>query len=60
MRITKDDYDRKLQELKDRQYRLNTELEEYNKADHEYHIQISTILNLARKTRTIFESFEPH
>ncbi len=57
--ITKDDYDKKLQELKDRQYRLNIELEEHTKADHEYHIQISTILNLARRMKVIFESSEP-
>ncbi len=57
--ITKDDYDKKLQELKDRQYKLNIELEEHTKADHEYHIQISTILNLARRMKEIFESSEP-
>ena len=59
MRITKEVYDKKLQELKDRQYRLNIELEEHTKADHEYYIQISTILNLARKINAIFESSEP-
>lgn len=57
--ITKDDYDKKLQELKDRQYRLNIEIEEHTKADHEYHIHISTILNLARRIKSIFESSEP-
>jgi len=57
--ITKDNYDKKLQELKDRQYKLNIELEEHTKADHEYHIQISTILNLARRIKAIFESSEP-
>ena len=58
--ITKDDYDKKLQELKDKQYRLNIELEDYTKADHEYHIHVGTVLNLSRKIGEIFESSEPN
>ncbi len=58
-RITADDYDKKLQTLKDDQYRLNIELEEYTKADHEYHIHVSTVLNLSRRMGEIFESSEP-
>ena len=57
--ITPDDYDKKLEELKDNQYRLGIELEEYTKADHEYHIHVSTVLNLSRKMGDIFESSEP-
>jgi len=56
--ITRDDYDKKLQELKDRQYRLNIELEEYTKADHQYHIHVGTVLNLSRRIGQIFESSE--
>lgn len=56
--ITKDDYDKKLQELKDKQYQLGIELDEYTKADHEYHIHVSTIINLSRKMKEIFESSE--
>jgi DNA invertase Pin-like site-specific DNA recombinase len=57
--ITSDDYDKKLQELKDKQYLLNIELEEYTKADHQYHIHVNTVLNLSRKIADIFESSEP-
>ena len=56
--ITPADYDKKLQELKDRQYRLNVELEEYTKADHQYHIHVGTVLNLSRRIGEIFESSE--
>ena len=56
--ITKDDYDKKLQELKDRQYRMNLEMEEHTKADHDYHIHISTVINLSRRVKEIFESSE--
>lgn len=57
--ITKDVYDKKLQEYKDEQYRLTIELEEYTKADHQYHIHVSTVLNLSRRMNGIFESSEP-
>lgn len=56
--ITKDDYDKKLQELKDKQYKLNLEPEEHTKADHKYYIQVSTILNLTKRLKDIFESSE--
>ena len=56
--ITKDEYDKKLQDLKDRQYRLNLELDEHTKADHEYHIHVSTVINLCRRIRIIFEGSE--
>ena len=58
-RITKDEYDKKLQELKDKQYQFSAELEEYTKADHEYHIHVSTVINLSRNIKNIFESSEP-
>jgi site-specific DNA recombinase len=56
--ITTDDYDKKLKELKDRQYNLNIELEEHTKADHDYHIHVNTVLNLTRRMQDIFESSE--
>lgn len=56
--ITQDDYDKKLQELKDRQYQLEIEQSEYTKADHQYHIHVSTVLNLSRRIGDIFESSE--
>ena len=57
--ITSNDYDKKLQKLKDKQYRLNTELDEFTKADHEYHVHINTIINLSRGIADIFETSEP-
>ncbi|MBI4086447.1 recombinase zinc beta ribbon domain-containing protein [Candidatus Kaiserbacteria bacterium] len=56
--ITHADYDKKLQELKDEQYHLDIEAEEYTKADHEYHIHVGTVFNLARRMKDIFESSE--
>ena len=53
--FTSDDYDKKLQELKDKQYRLNIELDEYTKADHEYHIHVNTVINLSRRIAAGFE-----
>ncbi len=54
-RITKEIYDKKLEELKDQQYRLGIELEEHTKADHQYHIHVATVLNLCRRIRAIFD-----
>ena len=56
--ITKDEHDKKLQQLKDQQYRLSVELDEYTKADHQYHIHVSTVINLSRNIKEIFESSE--
>lgn len=56
--ITKDVYDKKLQEFKDIQNKLNIEIEEYTKADYNYHIHVSTIINLSRRVKDIFESSE--
>jgi len=43
---------------KDAQYKLNLELEEHMRADHEYHIHVSTVLNLCRRIKAIFEGSE--
>lgn len=56
--ITKDEYDKKLLELKDRQEKLNLELEEYTKADYDFLTTVSTVLSLAQRAKEIFESFE--
>ncbi|KKW01942.1 MAG: hypothetical protein A2758_01210 [Candidatus Zambryskibacteria bacterium RIFCSPHIGHO2_01_FULL_49_18] len=58
--ITKDDYDKKLQELKDKQYRLNIEADEHTKADHDYKLTISQVFSLSRRMGEIFKSSEPH
>lgn len=56
--ITQGDYDSKLQELKDKQYVLNIELEEHTKADHQYHLHVSQVVNLSQRMGEIFESSE--
>ena len=56
--ITQADYDKKQQELRDQQYLLNIEAEEHLKADHQYHIHVTTVFNLARRMKDIFESSE--
>jgi site-specific DNA recombinase len=58
--ITKPDYDKKLQEIKDKQYLISVELDEHTKADHEYHIHVATVLNVCRRMPAIFEVAEPH
>jgi DNA invertase Pin-like site-specific DNA recombinase len=57
--ITSADYDKKLQELKDQQRRLDIEAEEHTEADNQYHIHVNTVFNLARHMKEIFESSEP-
>ena len=58
--ITKDDYDKKLQETKDKQYRLNNEAEEHMKADHDYKLVIAQVFSISRRMGQIFKSSEPH
>jgi len=58
--ITKDDYDKKLQELKDMQYRLDIEAEEHTRADHDYKLTIAQVFSLSRRMGEIFKSSEPH
>lgn len=58
--ITKDEYDKKLQELKDNQYRLGIEMQEHTKGDHEYHINVGIVLNLCRKMGELFRRSEPY
>lgn len=56
--ITKDDYDRKLKELKEKQYDINIQIEDHTRADETYYITASTVLNLAKNALDIFESSE--
>lgn len=56
--ITKIDYDKKLKELKDKQYDLNIQLDEHTKADESYYITASTVFNLAKDALELFESSE--
>ena len=56
--ITKTDYDKKLKELKDKQYDLNIQLEEHTKADESYYITVNTMFKLAKHARELFDSSE--
>lgn len=37
---------------------MNLGLDEHTKADHNYHIHLSTVLNLSRRVKEIFDSSE--
>ncbi len=54
--ITKDIYDKKLQEYNDKIQLLEIELKEHSKADFDYKTTIGTILSLARRAKSIFEN----
>jgi len=58
--ITKDEYDRKITEIKERQYEINLLIEEHTKADENYYLTASTILNIAKGALDLFESSEPN
>lgn len=53
------DYDKKQEELRDKQYNLNIEREEHTRGDHQYHIHEATVCNLSRRMGKIFKSSEP-
>jgi site-specific DNA recombinase len=54
--ITKDIYDKKHQEYRDKLQKLNIELDEHRNADYEYQTTVSTVLSVARRARSIFEN----
>lgn len=54
--ITKDDYDKKFKELKEKQQDIVLQIEEHTEADESYYITASTVLNLAKRALEIFES----
>jgi site-specific DNA recombinase len=56
--ITKDIYDKKLQEIMDGLQNVNAELEAHMKADYDYQTTVATVLNVARGAKAIFESSE--
>ena len=58
--ITKDVYDKKHQEYHDKIQLLNIELEEHSKADYDYQTTVASVLSVARRAKSIFESSEPH
>ena len=58
--ITKQDYDKKLQQLNDRIQQLGIELEEHSKADYDYKTTVGTVLSVARRSKEIFDGSELH
>lgn len=56
--ITRDIYDKKLNEYKEKQYDINLRLEEYTRADENFHIVASMVFSLANRALEIFESSE--
>ncbi len=56
--ITKDIYDTKLKELKEKQHDIDLQLQDHTQADENYYITASTILNLAKNALKLFESSE--
>lgn len=56
--ITKEEYDNKLQEVSDKLQILKIELDEHDKADHDYQTTVATVFSVARRAKEIFESSE--
>ena len=56
--ITKDEYDKKLKELKERQHDINLQTEDHTKADESYYITAGRVLSLAKNAKNLFESSE--
>jgi site-specific DNA recombinase len=54
--ITTDDYDRKCQELKNRQYKNNEIIKNHLKADQNFKLTVNTVLSIASKAYELFES----
>lgn len=57
-RITQDIYDTKLNEYKEKQYDVNLQMEEYTRADENFHIAAAMVFSLANRALEIFESSE--
>ncbi len=56
--ITKDMFNKKLKEYKERQAEINEEIQRYTDADESYYITANTVLNLTKRAYEIFESSE--
>lgn len=58
--ITKGIYDKKHQELQEQMQLLEIEMSEHSKADYEYQNTVATVISVARRAKTIFDtSSEP-
>jgi len=56
--ITKDMFNKKLKEYKEKQSELNEKIQKYTDADENYYIIANTVLNLAKRAYEIFQSSE--
>ncbi|HPC30381.1 MAG TPA: recombinase family protein, partial [Candidatus Pacearchaeota archaeon] len=56
--ITRDMFNKKLKEYKEKQAELNEEMQRYTDADENYYITANIVLNLAKKAYEIFQSSE--
>lgn len=54
--ITTDDYDRKCQELKTRQYSINDQVKKHLKADETFKVTVNTVFSIASMAYELFES----
>ena len=54
--ITTDDYDKKCQELKNKQFKNAEIMKNYLKADQNFKITVNTVLSIASKAYELFES----
>lgn len=57
-RITKDMFDEKLKEIKEKQAEVQIKSESYDKADEKFYITANTVLSLAKRAYKIFLSSE--
>ncbi|PIW92500.1 MAG: hypothetical protein COZ88_01925, partial [Candidatus Nealsonbacteria bacterium CG_4_8_14_3_um_filter_34_13] len=57
--ITKDMFNKKLKEYKEKQAELETKMQSYTDADENYYLTANITLNLAKKAYEIFQSSEP-
>ncbi|MDO8496257.1 MAG: recombinase family protein [bacterium] len=56
--IAKDEYEKKLKEMKSRQQDINIRLEDHTQADENYYLTANIVLNLAKNAVKLFESSE--
>jgi len=57
-RITKEEYDKKFKEFKDKQYQLQVKLKRYDNGNKNYYLVAEQVLSMAQRALEIFESYE--
>ena len=57
-RITKEEYDKKFKEFKDKQYQLQVKLKRYDNGNKNYYLVAEQVLSMAQRALEIFESSE--